>query len=140
MSDLLRQLLIEEEGWRNKAYADSLGVLTIGVGRNLVDKGLSDQEIGVLLTNDMREAESQAAFLAGWQALNEVQKAVLCSMVFQLGIAGVKGFKGMLAALAAGDIKTAAAEGLDSLWARQTPERAKRQMQMLAGAQWINKT
>lgn len=139
MSDLLRQLLIEEEGFRNFVYLDSLGIETIGVGRNLKDKGLSDQEVGVLLANDMREVESQAAFLAGYSALNDVQKAVICSMVFQLGIAGVKGFKGMLAAIAAGNMQDAAQEGLDSLWAKQTPVRAKRQMQMLASGQWVNK-
>jgi len=139
MSDILRQLLIKEEGWRNKAYADSLGVLTVGVGRNLVSKGLSDQEIDLLLTNDMREAEAQAAFLPGYPALNEVQKAVICSMVFQLGIAGLKGFKSMLASLAAGDVKGAAAHGLDSLWAKQVPIRAKRQMDMLASGEWIEK-
>lgn len=139
MSDLLRQLLIEEEGWRNKAYADSLGVLTIGVGRNLIDKGLSDQEIGVILLNDIREVESQANMLAGYAALNDVQKAVICSLIFQLGISGVKAFKKLLAALATGDVHAAAEHGLDSLWAKQTPVRAKRQMQMLASGQWINK-
>lgn len=139
MSDLLRQLLIEEEGWRNKVYADSLGVLSIGVGRNLIDKGLSDQEVSLLLANDMQEVESQAAFLAGWQSLNPVQKAALCSMVFQLGIAGIKGFKQMLAALAVGDSQGASVHALDSLWAKQTPERAKRQMQMLATGEWVKK-
>lgn len=140
MSDLLRQLLTEEEGYRNKAYQDVEGIWSIGVGRNLMSKGLSDQEIDLLLTNDMREAQAQAAFLPGYSSLNDVQKAVICSMIFQLGIGGLKAFKALLAALAIGDVALAAREGLDSLWAKQVTARAARQMEMLATGHWVAHT
>ena len=52
LSRLTDQLRFHE-GVRNKVYKDHLGIETIGVGRNLVDRGLSDHEINVLLANDI---------------------------------------------------------------------------------------
>lgn len=142
MSDLLRQLLIEEEGRAASVYEDSEGFLTVGVG-HLVDgrKGgkLPEHIIDALLDHDIFEKASQARTLPGFETLNPVRQAVLVSMVFQLGFSGVLGFKKMLGAIAAGDFEGAAAHGLDSRWARQTPKRAQRQMKMLATGQWIER-
>ena len=41
------------EGVRNQVYKDHLGIETIGVGRNLRDRGLSDEEVDYLLSNDI---------------------------------------------------------------------------------------
>ncbi len=141
MSALLRRLLIEEEGRVPHAYQDHLGYWTIGVG-HLIDerKGgrLPEHIIDALLEYDMDEKIGQARTLAGFDQLNEVQQAVIISMVFQLGINGVKGFRNMCAALAMGDAKTAAAHGRDSKWWRQdTPRRAERQMRMLETGIWV---
>lgn len=141
MSDAALQLLNEEEGRVPHAYQDHLGFWTIGVG-HLIDqrKGgrLPDHIIDVLLAHDLEEKSLQAQALPGWERLNEVQQAVLISMVFQLGIEGVRGFRNMLAALSAGDLSKAAAHGRASKWAREdTPRRAQRQMRMLESGVWV---
>ena len=46
------------EGVKNKVYKDHLGIETIGVGRNLVDRGLSDEEVDYLLGNDITIVEN----------------------------------------------------------------------------------
>ena len=51
---------------------------------------------------------------------------VLLSMSYQMGVTGVTRFKKMLAAMLLKDWTKAADEMLDSKWARQTPNRAKR--------------
>jgi lysozyme len=144
----LRQLLIEEEGVVPHAYPDHLGFLTIGVG-HLIDERrggkLPHTIIESLLDYDIAMVMSQAKTIPGFSRLNEIQQAVVCSMVFQMGFEpfdgdGFKDFKNFLASLAAGDLVSAAAHGLDSKWAREdTPERAKRQMQMLKSGHWIRK-
>jgi lysozyme len=138
---VLEQLLNEEEGRVPHAYQDHLGFWTIGVG-HLIDerKGgrLPDYIIDALLQHDIDEKLGQAKTLQGFDRLNEVQQAVLVSMVFQMGIGGIRGFPAMLRALAAGDINRAAAEGRDSKWAREdTPRRAERQMTMLESGLWL---
>lgn len=137
MSDLAHQLVSEMEGRIPYAYPDNLGFLTIGVGC-LIDqrKGgrLCDEAIDVQLEHDLKGARERAAALAGFDQCNEVRQAVLISMCFQLGsLAAWTHFRN---ALSAGDYNAAADAGLDSLWARQTPQRAQRQMQMLRTGEW----
>jgi lysozyme len=47
-------------------------------------------------------------------------------MTFQMGLGALLKFKKMLAALQARDYTSARTEALDSAWAKQTPQRAKR--------------
>ena len=56
MNEKLMYRLIEEEGMKLKPYRCPAGKLTIGVGRNLEDKGLSNEEALFLLQNDIIEA------------------------------------------------------------------------------------
>ena len=51
--DIAREQLKQDEGVREKVYMDSVGIPTIGVGRNLKDVGLSPYEINVLLENGL---------------------------------------------------------------------------------------
>lgn len=135
--DLAHRLVSEEEGRRPHVYQDTEGYWTIGVGC-LVDRrkgdGLCDEAIDVQLEHDLQTARKRAGALAGFELCNEVRKAVLVSMCFQLGsLASWTNFRN---ALAAGDYEAAAAHGLDSLWAKQTPARAQRQMQMMRSGVW----
>ena len=52
-------------------------------------------------------------------------------MAFNLGITRLQKFKKMFAALNAGDYHKASEEGLDSKWAKQVYNRAKRLMNRL---------
>lgn len=138
MTDLAHQLVSEMEGRIPYAYPDSEGFLTIGVGC-LIDrrKGgrLCDEAIDAQLEHDLKAARERAAALTGFDQCNEVRQAVIVSMCFQLGsLAAWVHFRN---ALSAGDYTAAADAGLDSLWARQTPARAERQMQMLRTGEWL---
>ena len=130
MEELLQRLLSRDEGYRRCAYTDSLGYWTIGIGR-LIDSrkggGVSVSEALYLLENDVavkvRMLEAQLPWFA---TLDPVRRAVLVSMAFQLGVAGLMGFHHTLAAAAVGDWDTAASAMLTSRWAQQAPLRSHR--------------
>lgn len=141
MTDLAEKLIGEEEGREPCAYQDTKGLWTIGIGC-LVDKsipgaGLCDEAISAQFAHDSARAWRDAAALPGFQRCNEVRQAVLVSMCFQLG--SLHDWPHFRASLALGDYNAAALAGLDSQWAKQTTKRAKRQMQMLASGEWVNR-
>jgi lysozyme len=143
VTELAAKLIEEEEGRVPYAYTDSMGFTTIGVG-HLIDarKGgsIPDFMVNQLLEYDLDRCIGQAQTLAGWEQLNEVQRAVVLSMVFQLGIGGVKGFRKFCGALAIGNVREAAREGRDSKWWREdAPKRAERAMKMLETGLWVPK-
>lgn len=126
----LIQQLDRDEGRKRFAYQDHLGFWTIGAGI-LIDErkggGLDDDEIDWLLLRRIEKARAALAKRLPWFAqLDRVRQDGLVNMAYQLGVDGVLGFPRMLAALR--DQKWADAEhqALDSLWAKQTPERARR--------------
>jgi len=119
--------LRRDEGVRQFPYMDTVGKLTIGVGRNLVDVGLSSEEIDYLLANDIsRTIHTAKGSIYFFSQLNEARQRALINMGFQLGLNGLLKFKKMLKSMAEDDFETAAMEALDSKWAKQTPMRAAR--------------
>jgi len=134
----LTDQLIRDEALRLFAYDDATGLplkpgdtlkgnLTIGVGRNLNDVGISLAEAKVLLLNDVANAIAQMEKAFPWSTgLDEVRHAALANMTFNMGVGRLSQFKNFLAAMAAGDWKTARNEMLDSLWAKQVGARAQR--------------
>ena len=58
--------------------------------------------------------------------MNPDRQAIVLNMGYQLGVTGLFNFKRMWIAFDEGDYVKAAKEALDSRWAKQTPERAKR--------------
>jgi lysozyme len=136
-SELVRQLK-GDEGVKESAYRDHLGYLTIGVGR-LIDsrKGgkLRPDEITYLLNNDIDDRiEALTRSLPWFQDLDDARRGVLLNMAFQLGTEGLLKFERTLALIRDGKYENAAHAMLQSLWAKQTPERAKRMAdQMLTG-------
>jgi len=123
----LKARLRREEGYRTHLYEDSVGVLTIGVGYNIEDKGLPPCIIEQLLTMTIAEAQADAWKIPEYTLLSKNRRTVLEAMVFQLGLPGVLKFKNMRRALAEGDYVAAATEMMDSKWYRQTPGRAQRE-------------
>lgn len=140
MSDRLMAMLEADEGRVPHAYQDHLGFWTIGVGR-LIDKrrggGLSKDEIDLLLSNDIKKktAEVQAA-LPWFAGLNEARQAVLVSMAFQMGTQGLLAFKRTLGSVRDERWHDAANGMLDSLWAKQTPLRARRMARQMETGEW----
>lgn len=100
---------------------------TGGVGRNLTDRGFSDDEIDLMLANDIKLAEKDArALVPGFDRLGDVRQEVLVNMAFNLGYSRLAGFKKFLAAVNSGHFDTAAAEMQDSAWFRQVGQRGVR--------------
>lgn len=126
------------EGFVSHGYEDHLGYLTIGYGR-LIDKrkggGITIEEAEMLLENDVMKREKLLRdALHYWDKLpHQVQRALI-NMCFQLGISGLMKFKKMLSLIQQGRYSEAAEEGLNSLWARQTPNRAIQVMDWLRHA------
>ena len=120
------------EGVRNKVYKDHLGIETIGVGRNLVDRGLSDEEVDYLLTNDITIVEHELDNgLSWWRDLDEVRQRALADLAFNMGLPRLHGFVKMLDALQRRDYHAAADELLDSKYAKQVGERSNRVAEMI---------
>ena len=122
--DALRQQLRQHEGWKQFPYRDTVGKLSIACGRNLDDRGLSDDEIAYLLNNDINECFRQLDASFPWFfALDVVRQRVLVDLCF-MGIGKLRGFKKMLAAIERKDWETAADELLASRYADQVGQRA----------------
>ena len=125
--DLINQLK-RHEGFRSKPYRCTAGKLTIGIGRNLDDKGISEDEAMYMLLVDIQDATNDLirAKPDVWEKLksDSVRQCVLINMCFNLGISRLLQFKKMWAAIEAGSYAEAADEMLDSRWATQVGERA----------------
>jgi len=128
---MIRQLRLHE-GERLKPYRCTAGKLTIGVGRNLEDRGISAEEAAYLLNNDIdREWKDLTTNLPWVTGLSDVRQRVLLDMSFNLGIDGLLKFKNTLAAIRRGDYNRAADMMLASIWAKQVGTRAARLSQMM---------
>lgn len=137
MVEHIHDLLVQDEGLRFKPYKDTVGKITIGVGRNLTDKGLSLAEIEYLLDNDITDCKKELdKALPWWRKLSEARQAVFISMVFNMGLYGWLGFHTTLALIEAGDYTGAAEHMLQSKWADQVGDRAIRLSRMMATGQW----
>ncbi len=131
-SALIRQIRLHE-GERLKPYRCTAGKLTIGVGRNLDDRGISREESAMLLDGDIRLLEIELFRALPWaSALDDVRQRVLLDMAFNLGLPGLLQFKRTLEAIRTGQYQQAATMMLDSLWARQVGQRAERLARMMA--------
>ncbi len=140
LMDRIKEQLGRHEGLRLKPYRCTAGKLTIGIGRNLDDCGISQSEAYVMLINDIMNCEKQlqAKIPDIYDGLDEVRKSVLLNMCISipqsrfaplrepcyLGINGLLGFNNTLAFIAAGDWERAANNMLVSRWAKQVGRRA----------------
>ena len=123
--------LERHEGRKRFPYVDTAGKLSIGVGRNLTDKGLSEDEIDYLLMNDVTECLNDLKTFAWWEALDDVRRNVLLDMRFNLGPSKFREFRLMLAAVAGGDYERAGEEMQHSAWFTQVKGRGKRLLKMM---------
>ena len=131
-----RERLIEElkrdEGVELKAYQDTEGIWTIGIGRNLQDVGVSMDEAEYMLANDIDVAGGELQRTFDWfEGLSDARQRVCINMCFNLGLTRLLGFKKFLAAMAVGDWETAGVEMLDSKWSRQVGARSTRLKDLL---------
>ena len=136
ITDQLRR----DEGEVLSVYNDHLGYATIGVGR-LIDKrkggGITAEESAYLLNNDIKRKTAEVIQALPWaEHLDPVRFAVLQNMAFQLGTAGLCGFKNTLKFIEAGNYEQAAENMRLSKWATQTPARCHRLAKQLVTGEW----
>ena len=133
-TDDLKDRLRIEEGVRLKPYSDSVGILTIGVGRNLQDNGLRPSEVDFMLSNDIAEVVEECSKWPFWSQIPDNVKLVLADMCFNLGFEGVSKFHMMLNSVELGDYKQAADQMLQSKWAEQVGQRAIKLADVMRGS------
>ena len=144
--DLLMEKLIAHEGLRLQVYKDSLGIATIGIGRNLEDRGITPEELEWMDIPNMDTiyqygiSEADAMYLAQndvqiveeellrshpcVENLDAVRQLVLVDMAFNMGVPRLGKFKKMWAAIHDNNFDEAAKEMLDSRWANQVKSRS----------------
>lgn len=135
--DQLKRQLIGHEGLKLKPYKCTSNKITIGVGRNLEAKGITEQEALFMLDNDISYFEEQLIRrLPSFRTLSGTRQAALINMAFNLGVRGLLNFKNMLNALERADYDEAAAELLNSHYAVQVGMRAHELAEQLQTGEW----
>lgn len=125
MDEELIDLIKRHEGVRVFPYIDTMGKMTIGVGHNLTDNGVSNLIINTMLAEDINIAKSELdKTYPRWRELSDNRKMVVVSMMFNMGLPKYMTFKRFWKALTAGQYDLAADEMIDSKWARQVKGRA----------------
>lgn len=123
-AEMAKQLAIHE-GMRLKPYRCTANKLTIGVGRNIEDVGITAEEALYLLRNDIvRTRYALEKAVPSYLRLSMPRRKALIDMCFNLGLSGLLKFKKFLAAIEAEDFNRAADEMLSSAWAGQVGQRA----------------
>ena len=144
--DKLMDKLVAHEGLRLQVYKDTLGIDTIGIGRNLEGRGISEEELDWMDIPNMDAiyehgiSEADATYLAQndvqiveeellrahpcVENLDAVRQLVLVDMAFNLGVPRLCKFKKMWAAIHENKFDVAAKEMLDSRWANQVKSRS----------------
>lgn len=137
--DKLIAELTHDEGRLLKPYVDTVGKVTIGVGHNLTDVGITDADCDRLLESDIARTELDLdRHLSWWRTLDDVRQRVLLNMCFNLGLGRLLGFRKALAAMQTHQWNRAAHEmlwnapGVSTNWASQVGARAERLAEAMA--------
>jgi lysozyme len=137
MNKLIEQLKIHE-GMKLKPYKCTAGKLTIGIGRNLEDVGISEDEANMLLRHDIQEATEQLLHAFPWMDdFNDARISAMINFTFNVGIGTVKKFENTLAYMQSGEWDKAADEMMDSRWARQVGNRAIEVTEQIRTGKWL---
>ena len=135
MYDNVKQMLIRHEGLSCNLYKCTANPPrnTIGVGRNLDDNGISEDEALYLLENDIKRVTANLDKMwEVWRQFPEKAQLVCVDMTFQMGITGFMNFRQTRALMEMGCWLQASEEVLRSKYATQTPNRAAYNSRQLA--------
>ena len=130
MPDIIEQLKLHE-GVKLEPYEDTEGYQTIGIGRNLDSKGITEEEAIYMLENDVEQVVSQLQGYEWFNKLDTIRQKVIVDMAFNLGVNGLLSFKNMIQAIKENNYHEASQEMLDSRWAEQVGQRANRLSEMM---------
>ena len=134
----LLDMLMLHEGLELKPYQCTADKTSIGVGRNLQDLGISEDEAKYLLNNDVDRILKEVEHWSFLEKLNEPRQAVILDMVFNMGVTrfNANTWVKTFAAIQNEEWEKAANEMLDSKWAKQVGQRAIRLSQMMRKGEW----
>lgn len=120
---------------RHILYKCPSGKWTLGYGRNVEDRGISEVEAEGFLVRDLLEAQQDAASLfTNWLTLDEVRRNVLTNMSYNLGRTRFSKFHDLIAAVGVKDWPAAKAAMIDSKWHHDVGDRSPRlEEEMLTG-------
>jgi lysozyme len=138
----LKKQVIANEGIRKTAYKDTLNNWTIGVGHlirlpdeeYLLDKELTDLEVDQIFVTDLNQAIDDARKFIDADSIPDEAFEVVVDMAFNLGLPKLMAFQNFQQALRDKDFVKASFEMLDSLWAKQLPNRSKRLAKIMRDA------
>tara|TARA_Y100001951_G_scaffold79598_1_gene67401 strand:+ start:11629 stop:12066 length:438 start_codon:yes stop_codon:yes gene_type:complete len=125
MIEEFKQHLLEFEGLKTRPYHCTSGKLTLGVGRNLDDVGITEEEAMYLLNNDVNHVIERIQ--ENWPWYNDLPlraKLVMADLAFNMGIGALSTFRNMLTDLKESNWEGAARNLLDSKYAAQVGRRA----------------
>lgn len=144
--------LTRDEGKRLKAYRDSKGFWSIGIGRNLdgvgtapltrtkadvLANGINEAESDLLFDHDINRTEHDLdRYIPWWRSLDPVRQRVLLNMCFNMGWGagtshGLHTFVNTLGMIEKKEYARAADAMLKSAWAREVGMRANRLSDMM---------
>ena len=123
--DLLLEQLKAFEGLELKAYQCTAGKTTIGLGRNLDDYGITEEEAYYLAKNNIHELEDELdRAISWWRQLDDARQRALINLAYNVGTTTLLKFKKTLEYLENGFYEEAGDEVLDSRWAKQVGRRS----------------
>ena len=116
----------KHEGFRSTVYECTEGYETIGYGFAIKDLKLDEDIAELILIRKIADLVKRIKDTFPWtkDAPEEIQDVVV-DMCYQLGVNGFSKFKKTIYLLETEQYEEASIEMLDSLWAKQTPNRAK---------------
>ena len=137
MNEKLKNQIVRHEGLMLKVYQCSAKKWTIGVGRNVQDRGITKEEAMFLLDNDLKFFEDDVKKKIPWyEQLDEVRKCVLINMAFNMGTEGLLKFTNTLKLIEEKKYKEASENMLKSKWAEQVGVRAKELSKQMETGEW----
>ena len=126
MPNLIEQIK-ESEGFRPTVYKCTEGFDTIGYGFAIKDLVLGEDICDMILERKVAELKLriQQKF-PFYEDMPEAVQDVIVEMCYQMGVSGFSKFRKTIDHFIRKDFKSASEEMLDSRWAKQTPNRAKK--------------
>ena len=124
----------KHEGFKNKVYKCTEGYDTIGYGFAIKDLIMDKDIADLILMKKLQTLLERVIIAFPWfKDIEDDAKEVVINMCYQLGLRGFSKFKKTIYLLETEQYEDASVEMLDSLWAKQTPNRAKELSEKLRG-------
>lgn len=135
----IAKMLRLDEGFKDKPYRDTEGYPTVGIGQRIgpknalmsnytfsISRNVADVWMQEIAASYLDKMKNDTRISAALLKCNDARTDALVNMGYQLGVSGLSGFRNTLVLISNGSFEKASVEMLNSLWAKQSPQRAKR--------------